>query len=85
MKQAHLMDMLKKASKCVHTSTTVVISWLLVSYSINFCNYKDSRKHRRGPWWPSTSRSRRHSNGTLLWLALRTKCRSSNKPLPART
>jgi len=44
--------MLKKASKSVCTSTVVVISWPLVSYSISFFSHEDSRKHKRGTWWP---------------------------------
>jgi len=40
MKQADLQDTFRKA---------IVISPDLVSYSITYLSYEDSRKHRRGP------------------------------------
>jgi len=46
---------LKKAYKgvCINCCG---IRWLLVSYSIKFFSYEDTRKHRRGPWWSCASR-----------------------------
>jgi hypothetical protein len=48
MKQADLQDMFKKASQGVCTCT-IVVSPDLVSYSITYFSYEDSRKHRREP------------------------------------
>jgi len=49
MKQSHLRDMFKRPSRV----TVHELLWLSpdtsVSYSINFFNYDDSRKRRRGP------------------------------------
>jgi hypothetical protein len=34
-------------------------------------------EHIIGPWWPWTGRWRRYPNGTLLWLVVQPKYRSS--------
>jgi hypothetical protein len=84
MEQADLVDMFKKGlQECLYTNHCG-ISWPVVSYSINFFSYKDSRKHRQGPSWPWTSRCR-YPNGILLWLVVQPKYRSSNKKLLVRT
>jgi hypothetical protein len=43
------MDMLKKASESVCTSTTVAISWLLVSYSITSATIKTPENTEEDP------------------------------------
>jgi len=57
----------------------------LPSYSINFLSNEDSRKQRRGPWWPWTSRWGRHPNEILSRLVVQPKYRSSKKKLHVRT
>jgi len=50
-----------------------------------FLQAKDSRKHRRGSWWPSIRWWRRYPNGLLVLLRLivQAKYGSSNKKLLA--
>jgi len=54
LKQPDLWDMLIKPQVCLYINSCG-ISWPLVSHSINFFSYEDSRKHRSGPWWLWTS------------------------------
>jgi len=60
------------------------ISWPLVTYSVNFSIYVDSRKHRRWAQWHYTS-TWRYPNGILPWLVVQSKYMSSNQKLPVRT
>ena len=64
LKQVDIWDMFKKACNSVYINCCG-ISWTPTSYSINFFSYEDSRKQRRGPRWPWTSRWT-YPNGTLF-------------------
>jgi len=51
------------------------------STEASIVNWRDSRKHWRGPWCPWTSSWRRHPNRIFLWLVVQPKYRSSNRKL----
>jgi len=70
IKQAHFRDMFHKGFQDFLCISHCGISWPLVSYSINFSSYKDSRKHRGGCWWPWTSRQRRYPKWLLFWIVV---------------